>query len=322
MSEGVWEAMRDVFIEGIYEKMRGGNEDLFFLAADFGSPKLDALREDFPDRFINVGIAEQNLINVASGLALEGFTTFGYAIAPFISMRCFEQIRNNLSLLPQIRPMNVNLVGVGAGLSYDVSGPSHHCLEDISVIRTLPNISVISPSDWVMCEMLVDYALDNKCPKYFRFDGKPLPAIYTDEKPVLEKGFHMLSENNGGVCLVTTGFMTHTGIEAVRILRDKGINAGHMDLFVLKPDNSDEIFAALKGYSHVVTVEEAFTGKGGLDTLVATVLSDRGAGIRLLRLGFGDEHQFEMGGRAHLLKLNGLDADSIAAKAINVLAGN
>src|SRR5208337_5213045 len=108
--------------------------------ADFGSPKLDKLREDFSDRFINVGIAEQNLVNVSTGLALEGYTVYAYAIAPFLVMRAFEQIRNNMSLLYHTRELNVNLIGVGAGLSYDVSGPTHHSVEDIAIIRTLPNM--------------------------------------------------------------------------------------------------------------------------------------------------------------------------------------
>ena len=109
-------AMRDVFLERIWQSMKT-DDTIFFITADFGSPVLDKIREDFPDRFANVGIAEQNLINVTSGLALEGFKVFAYAIAPFITMRCYEQIRVNLALLSKVRPMNVNLIGVGAGYS-------------------------------------------------------------------------------------------------------------------------------------------------------------------------------------------------------------
>ena len=171
--------MRDVFISELYTKMEK-DTSIFFLSADFGSPALDKLRSSFPDRFINVGIAEQNLINVSCGLALEGFSVFAYAIAPFITMRCFEQIRVNLAILSQIRPMNVNLIGVGAGFSYEVSGPTHHCLEDISIMRTLPNFEVLSPSDWYLTTQLVDYTLQNKIPKYLRFDAKPC-LLYTSD---------------------------------------------------------------------------------------------------------------------------------------------
>src|SRR4030043_1921021 len=140
--------LRDIFIEKIHKKMET-DESIFFLSADFGSPALDSLRDEFKNRFINVGIAEQNLINVASGLALEGYTVYAYAIAPFLTMRAYEQIRQNLAISSQIRPVNVNLIGVGAGLSYDVTGPTHHCLEDACIMRVLPNFVVFSPADYV-----------------------------------------------------------------------------------------------------------------------------------------------------------------------------
>jgi len=119
------------------------DSSIFFISADFGSPVLDDIRADYPDRFVNVGIAEQNLINVTAGLALEGFKVFAYAIAPFITMRCFEQLRVNLALLSEVREINVNLIGVGAGYSYVVSGPTHQCYEDITLIRSLPNFKIL-----------------------------------------------------------------------------------------------------------------------------------------------------------------------------------
>ena len=106
--------MRDALLNNIHLKM-DDDKRIFFVTADFGSPVLDRIRADFPDRFINVGIAEQNLINISSGLALEGYKVFAYAIAPFITMRCFEQLRVNLALLSEVRDLNVNLIGVGAG---------------------------------------------------------------------------------------------------------------------------------------------------------------------------------------------------------------
>ena len=131
--------MRDSFIDGVYDLMRK-RSDIFFLSADFGSPSLDKIRYDFPKKFFNVGIAEQDLIGIAAGLALEGFIIYAFALASFLSMRAFEQIRVNLSLMGQIKPMNVNLVSVGAGVSYDIAGATHHCLEDISLMRLLPQI--------------------------------------------------------------------------------------------------------------------------------------------------------------------------------------
>ena len=135
-------AMRDALLDSVWERM-SSDENIFFVTADFGSPVLDRIRTDFPNRFVNVGIAEQNLINISSGLSLEGYKVFAYAIAPFITMRCFEQLRVNLALLHKVRTINVNLIGVGAGYSYVVSGPTHQCYEDIGLIRNLLILSFI-----------------------------------------------------------------------------------------------------------------------------------------------------------------------------------
>lgn len=302
--------MRDVFIEQVYNRMFE-DKTLFFLAADFGSPKLDKLREDFGDRFINVGIAEQNLVNVSTGLALEGFTVYAYAIAPFLIMRAYEQIRNNLSLLSHTNKVNVNLVGVGAGLSYDVSGPTHHSVEDISIIRTLPNLCIFSPSDWVLAEKFVDYSIEYRSPKFIRFDGKPLPGIYENVKGLdIKTGFFELAEGKD-ICLASTGYMTHTALKAVERLKKEGIFIGLVDVFLIKPLDGNLLFEALCKYKHVITLEEAFINKGGLDSLIAWVLSDNGQDIKLKRMGFGDEYHFEMGGREALHRLAGLDEDSV-----------
>jgi len=164
---------------------------IFFVSADFGSPVLDKIRADFPSRFINVGIAEQNLINISAGLALEGYTVFAYAIAPFITMRCYEQIRVSLALLSEVRPMNVNLIGVGAGYSYVVSGPTHQCYEDITLMRALPNFQVLSPADHISAGALFDRCVKKTGPKYLRFDAQLLPVIYESEPPNLNYGFHI-----------------------------------------------------------------------------------------------------------------------------------
>lgn len=302
--------MRDVLIEQIYNRM-SDDDTIFFLSADFGSPKLDRLRKDYSNRFINVGIAEQNLINVATGLALEGFTVYAYAIAPFLTMRAYEQIRNNLSLLSHTHEINVNLIGVGAGLSYDVSGPTHHCIEDISVIRTLPNITIFSPSDWVLAEKFVDYSIENKRPKYLRFDSKPLPDIYGDKKTMnLQKGFFELAEGNE-ICVVTTGYMTHTALSAVNILTEDGVNVGLIDIFLLKPLNSDLLFDKLNKYKYIITLEEAFINKGGLDSIISDILSNKESNIKLKKMGFSDAYVFDIGSREYLHKLNNLDEDSI-----------
>ena len=310
MSTTQLKTMRDALIEQIYERMHG-NEKIFFLSADFGSPVLDKLKEKFKGRFINVGIAEQNLINVSTGLALEGFTVYAYAIAPFLTMRAYEQIRINLALSSQIKKLNVNLIGVGAGVSYDVSGPTHHCFEDISIMRTLPNFIVFSPSDWTLSKNFVDFSINTQKPKYIRLDGKPLPQIYTRFKNFnLEKGFYELSKGDE-ICIVSTGYMTHKAIKVVKKLRKNRIKAGIIDIFLLKPVNEDLLFNSLKRYKFIVTIEEAFINKGGLDSLITYILRNKNSKIKLRNLGFQDEYVFKSGNRDYLYRLHQFDEENI-----------
>jgi len=315
MNPETTKTMRDVLIEDIYKKM-SGNERIFFLSADFGAPALDNLRRDFSDRFINVGIAEQNLVNISVGLALENYIVYAYAIAPFLTMRAYEQIRLNLSIATQIRPVNVNLVGVGAGVSYDVAGPTHHSLEDISLMRILPNMTVFSPSDWKLVEKFIDYSIDKKTPKYFRLDGKPLPSIYENINDLdFEKGFYeLVNPPTGGpptggqkICLVSTGYPTQSALKAAKEINGVGV----IDVFILKPLNEKLLFEALKKYDWIITLEEGFINNGGLDSLISKILYDNQSNIKLKRLGFTDKHIFDLGDRNYLHKLNDLDEESI-----------
>lgn len=303
-------AMRDVLIEQIYNRM-GRRKDIFFLSDDFGSPILDKLRMKFKDRFINVGIAEQNLINISTGLALEGFIVYAYGIAPFITMRAYEQLRNNLSILSHIKEVNVNLIGVGAGMSYDISGPTHHCFEDITIMRLLPNFVVFSPSDWLLAGKFADYSINVKKPKYIRLDGKPIPQIYNGIKDLnLDTGFYELAKGEE-LCIVSTGFMTHRALKAVSEFLKNKISIGVIDVFMIKPINYDLLYNTLKKYRCIITIEEAFVNKGGLDGLVSDVVSKKNLKIRLKRIGFEDRYVFTIGSRNYLHRLNGLDEEGI-----------
>jgi transketolase len=302
--------MRDVFIEKIYDRMCT-DENIFFLSADFGAPKLDILREQFKDRFVNVGISEQNLINLSLGLALEGFIVYAYAIAPFLTMRAYEQIRINLALHSQLKEINVNLIGVGAGISYDVSGPTHHCPEDITIIRNLPNIWLFSPSDWFLAESFFDYSRKIQKPKYLRFDGKPLPRIYESlSESDLTMGFKILKEGEY-LCLVSTGYMTHKALRIANLMEKENIHVGVIDIFLLKPFSENLFFNLIKKYDCVITLEEAFINKGGLDSLVSCILNDNNSNMKMRKMGVEDRYIFESGSREYLHKMNKMDEDSI-----------
>ncbi|MBF0541298.1 MAG: transketolase [Nitrospirae bacterium] len=299
--------LRDALIEQICIEM-GVNDKIVFLSADFGSPRLDKLREDFPERFINVGIAEQNLINIAAGFSLEGFIVYAYAIAPFITMRAYEQIRNNLSLLSHTRDLNVNLIGVGAGLSYDVSGPTHHCLEDLIVMRTLPNIKLFSPSDWITTKKIFEYSLVNNSPKYLRLDGKGLKNIYESPETIsIEDGFKEILTGID-ICLVSTGYMTHTALDAAKSIGGVGV----IDMFGIKPFNERLLLETLSKYSAVITLEEGFINKGGLDSLILNLIEGKRDKISYFtNRGIKDEYVFDIGNRQYLHEINNIDVEGV-----------
>ena len=311
--------MRDAFIMAVTERMET-DRSLFFLSADFGSPKLDILTAHFPERFINVGIAEQNLITVAAGLALEGHAVVAYAIAPFLSMRCYEQVRVNLCLLSQVRPMNVTLAGVGAGYSYDVSGPTHQALEDLSIMRVLPNLGVYSPADSATARALAELLLPETGLRYLRMDGKELPDVGPAPTTTeLRQGFRFLRHGHD-LTLVATGYMVHKALEAADLLAQQhGVQAAVVDIIALAPWDGPALGAALSGSPAILSMEEGFVGKGGLDAALRELLWPSAHRLRFKALGLPHHYRFDIGSRDSLLAAVGLGAAQLAEQALALL---
>lgn len=307
-------AMRDTLLLSIHKAMQR-DSNIFFITADFGSPVLDKIRADRPDQFINVGIAEQNLINVSAGLALEGYTVFAYAIAPFISMRCYEQIRINLALLSEVRPINVNLIGVGAGYSYVVSGPTHQCYEDITIMRALPKMRIFSPADQVMAAALPACCIENIGPKYLRLDAQVLPVLYEEVPANFDFGFHV-HRKGAKICILATGYMVHTALKVADRLADSGLFVGVVDLFDLSKFSEDQLQSVLSSYEGVVTMEEGFRGRGGMDAMMFDYLLRRKIGIQMLNIGVEAKYHFELGKRDVLHEKVGIGSESVI-KSIN-----
>lgn len=303
-------AMRDALLENIRDEMYE-RDDIFFLSGDFGSPVLDDIRTGIPKQFINVGIAEQNLINVAAGLALEGYTVFAYAIAPFITMRCYEQIRVNLALLSVVREMNVNLIGVGAGYSYPLSGPTHQCYEDISIMRTLPTLRVYSPSDWQVAAGLSSRCLENSGIKYLRLDAQPLPALVNNQD-----SSHGFIERHKGdcLCILSTGYMTHTAEQVVAHFMTRHLSIGLLDMVDLSEPDKSRLTEILKSYDTIITIEEGFVGKGGLDAMIFDLKANSSLDCRVINMGLDNHYHFALGEREALHRNVGIDIDSVIEK--------
>lgn len=313
--------MRDAFLRALQERMRT-EKDIFFLTADFGSPVLDEVQSEVPDRFVNVGISEQNLVNVATGLALEGFRVVAYAIAPFITMRCLEQIRVNLAILSQVRPMNVTLAGVGAGYSYEVSGPTHQALEDITLMRALPNMGVWSPADAATAAAMVHQALAETGVRYVRLDSHPLPDL--GPAPTvgeLQRGFRLGGVRGAAAAVFSTGYMSHLAVKVRDELAAGGVPVRTIDMMNLSSPNADMLIEELASCRVILTMEEGFTGRGGMDALLVLTLAPKLRNVRWAHAGLAPHYGFEIGPRDELLAGNGLSCPALAARVRDLMNG-
>jgi len=239
---------------------------------------------------------------------------FAYAIAPFITMRCYEQIRVNLAILSEIRDLNVNLVGVGAGFSYIVSGPTHQCFEDISIMRTLPNIEVLSPSDWQLTRCLVAHCLQSARPKYLRLDAQPLPCIYDGNYELdITRGFTVLKEG-ARICLMTTGYMTQVALRVRQIFEQDGIMISVVDMYNLTNFDAEALSCVIGRHALLLTVEEGFSNKGGLDALAYHLVSEKGLPVQVVSNGLSSAYRFKLLDRDSLHEEAGIGENSLVAK--------
>lgn len=311
-------AMRDAFLSKLAVQMEL-DEDVFFLTADFGSPVIDHIKMQFPSRFLNVGIAEQNLVNLAAGIGLEGFRVFAYGIAPFVTMRCYEQLRVNLALLSKVRELNVNLIGVGAGYSYVVSGPTHQCYEDLSIMRTLPAFELLSPSDSNLSALAVDLCLNKPGPKYVRLDAQILPTLPTDEiGDARKRGFRNYFEGKELV-VITTGYCVHI-IHSIVLKLGLEARVSLVDVFNLSSFDHKALLLKISYARNVVTLEEGFVGVGGLDALINELLRKAKHACRIENIGIPREYSFDLGTREQLHEKAGIGEVEMTKFILNSLA--
>jgi transketolase len=188
-------------------------------------------------------------------------------------------------------------------------------------MNVLPDIEVFSPSDWVLARAFADHSIKVKKPKYIRLDGKPLPQIYRSANDFkIKDGFCELRKGRR-LCIVSTGIMTHKALLAADQLSQDSCNIGVIDVFMMKPLNEKSLLKALGKYQAVITLEEGFINKGGLDSLVLQLISRKNKNIRFKNMGFGQKYVFDIGARDHLHKLNGLDNNSIIKNIKALLKG-
>ncbi len=297
--------MRDRFFETLFQHFKR-DKNMVLITADNGAPTMDQFAT-LEGQFYQVGIAEQQMVGMASGMAMMGKKVWVYAIAPFVTTRVHEFVKLDACAAN----LPICLVGPGAGFSYAIMCVTHHNVEDVSIMRALPNLTIFSPADGVTAEVVADFTADMNTPSYVRLDRGGVDNIYGQCSETRgSQGLSHIRVGKSPVCIISTGIMVH---EALKVAEHFDFNV--IDAFRLKPFNSKLLLKILSsfGAERVITLEEHQLN-GGLGSIVAETFVDNNILVPLLRVGIQDRFSFEMGGREELWRVNGLDFDSVVNK--------
>lgn len=299
--------MRNHLINKITE-FAGQNENIMLITADLGFSVIEKFKERFPNRYINVGIAEQNMATVAAGLALEGNTVFIYSIGNFPTLRCIEQIRNDICY----HNANVKILAVGSGFAYGTLGMTHHATEDLAIMRALPNMKVFTPCDSISAEAIAQDICRINGPCYVRLERGGEPGIFSkDEKFKIGK----LKEIRKGydIAVITIGTVINEAIKAADILREQNKNISVYSVYSLKPIDKEQILEIAKEYKYIITVEEHQI-TGGLGSTIAESIAENNMVTKIIRLGLNDEFTSVVGNQEYLREVYKIDYKNIIRK--------
>jgi len=306
--------MRNAFADEI-TKLAGCDDRVVMLSADIGNRLFDKFKAQYPDRFYNCGVAEANMISLAAGLASCGLRPVCYTIAPFVTARCFEQIRVDVCY----HEMPVLIVGTGAGLSYASLGATHHSLEDLCIMRVLPGMRVVAPADAMELRSCLRAALKSENPVYLRIGKKGEPLVYPEPPPF---AFGVWRELLPGarVCFLSTGNMISETLRCAEILRKHGLTPKVYSCASVKPLDEACLSGVFSQFEIIATVEE-HAKLGGFGSAVAEWVADhRPSRVGcLLRFGTQDKFLHEAGEQMHARNVFGLSAEQIAESILEKL---
>lgn len=294
--------MRTAFIQELIRQARE-HPNLFLVVGDLGFSVVEPFAAEFPDRFLNAGVAEQNMTGLAAGLAASGYHVFTYSIANFPTLRCLEQIRNDVCY----HGLPVTVVSVGAGLSYGNLGYSHHAVQDIGILRTFGELTLLSPADPGETRACVRWLAGNPGPSYLRLGKAGEPALYP-ETPLQRAPMKVL-EGDAPIALVATGSVLKSALEAARAAQAEGFRVPVFSCPWLQPADG-EFVSALANFRRLLVLEEHVPA-GGLASLLRDVLP-AGTEVRSLAVPLPVTRQ--VGSQEYLRQQAGLDAAGVLAQ--------
>ncbi len=300
--------MRETCLEQVYELAKKDSR-IFFIGSDLGVNTLKKFKEEMPERFFMEGISEQHVIGMASGLALEGKIVYVNTISTFITRRCFEQVAVDVCL----HNLNVRLIGNGGGLVYAPLGPTHLAIEDISIMRTLPNMTVVSPADADEMRRFMPQTVDYPGPIYIRL-AKGYDPIVTTDKVSFRIGNALPMRDGTDALLVTTGITLKLALEAAEQLHDAGVECAVLHMPTVKPFDS-VAFLERAGLAPVIVAIEENTTIGGLGSAAAEALgeADFASAKRFRRIGIPDVFAKYYGSQMNLMEHYGISTKEIVS---------
>ena len=297
--------MRDSFIKGLTTVAKS-DPKVMLLTADLGYGVLDDFRKQCPTQFLNVGIAEQNMIGIATGLAIDGHVVYTYSIANFSFMRCLEQIRNDAAY----HGCNVNVVAIGGGFSYGALGISHHATEDLAIMRSIPDVTVLAPGDNFEAEAVARATYNTPGVSYTRLDRVGAGESHNDDN-AFTIGKSRVLRPGKDLTLIATGGIVSEAIKVADVLSTKNVSVRVVSLHTIKPIDKPAIIEAARETGGILTMEEHCVD-GGLGGAVAEILLEAGAPPKFFkRIGLRDGFSSIVGSQQFLRKQYGLDEQTI-----------
>jgi len=307
--------MRKRSLDMVYELAKK-DARIFFIGSDLGAGTLDNFRAEMPDRFFMEGVSEANIVGMAAGLAIEGKIVYVNTIATFLTRRCFEQVVLDLGL----HNANVRLIANGGGVVYAPLGPTHLAIDDLAIMRAVPNMTVVAPCDADEMGRLMPQTVDHRGPIYIRLGKGGDPIVSSDAHPFrIGRAIPMAAGDE--VLLVTTGITLKLALEASAALRLEGIGAAVLHMPTVKPLDVDALLAHARRVDAVVSIEE-HSIVGGLGGATSEVLAEAGfePAKRFKRIGLPDVFPHGYGSQATMMAAYGITAERVAAVARELLA--
>jgi len=304
--------MRGAFVKTLVD-LAAHDERVVLLTGDLGFMALEPFAEKFPDRFFNAGVAEQNMVGVATGMAEAGFVPFVYSIVSFVALRPYEFIRNG----PVHHQLPVRIVGIGGGLEYSHQGITHFGLEDVGIMRIQPGLTVIVPADAEQAENAIRATWDLPGPVFYRL-GKNDKIMVPGLNGRFEPGHLQIVSEGHDVLFVVIGAIASEVVAASKQLLEQGITCTVAVVAILNPPPVSDLVDLLSGFSTVITVEVHYIA-GGIGSLVSEVIAEHGLACRVVRLGVRKNPDSITGSEDYLLRANGLSSTHLVETALRVI---